>query len=64
LAVDSADGVTGDPCCPEGGTDIDGSAMWHLLQTWVFTAKITNEFILRLDVLQVHDPSIDLSYRD
>jgi hypothetical protein len=31
---------------------------WHLVQTWVSTAKITDKFILGLEVLHAHDVSI------
>jgi hypothetical protein len=30
------------------------------LTTWVFVANITDEFVLGLDVMHAHDPSVDL----
>jgi hypothetical protein len=34
----------------------------HPLRTWGFAAKITDKFILELDVLHVHDAPVDLGY--
>jgi hypothetical protein len=58
LAVYPADGVWGDSPCPEEGTG-RGDAGEHSLHTWVFVAKITDEFISGLDALHANYTPMD-----
>jgi hypothetical protein len=34
-------------------------AGWRPLKNWIFVTNITNEFILRLDILRVYNASMD-----
>jgi hypothetical protein len=45
------------------GALVELTLWWLLLTAWVFITKITEEFILGLDVLHAHNEAIDL-YRE